>query len=125
MSWIFHEPFDPAVHARRRLVAPPGPAPRPYNPAGRVLASLLAAGTFEAFAVDARRPLFALGHPTPGPDGGRSAAFVIQFAGRGDDPFGNDGLAAAADQGLAGQGLTVLATEDLASFGGVSASREV
>ena len=205
MSWIFHEPLEPAIYARRR-VAPmastfatfnaaarfaaldlfseePWPTQRrayaplvarrgfgrpravyaldvfaddpwtrqrrayaplhviaatisPFSPAGRVLASLLAAGVFDETAVAYHRPPFVLGHVTPGPDGGQSASFTVSatglapaasvnFTGQGDDPYGNDGLLANATQGLGALALEVLAVEELATFSGASASRVV
>src|SRR5277367_5417572 len=96
MSWIFREPFDPALHVRRAY-APVRPAPPnvyPRSRAGGVLASLLGAGVYDdaLFQIAPRRPT---PKAIPPGDRGLSASLKVTFAGKGDDPYGGVGICVA------------------------------
>jgi hypothetical protein len=173
MSWIFHEPFEGAVFARRRVYAPPVPrrsfrrpmaglgidlfgdepwtaqrrayapvpvavaAIRPFSPAGRVLASLLAADVFGEHGPPTNHTrLFPSGFAQINGDVGRSASFTVSvggadasvtaaFAGAGDDPYGPIGLSIATGVALGADPFRELAVQNPAVFGGASASRTV
>lgn len=168
MSWIFREPFDPAIYAGRRVGTAPTPnlarpfssrgrltatlvaldphedadrdtiwltqrrtfAPIPatagasgYSPAGRILASLLAAGMFDEPVPHTAPTRFVVGI-APG-DKGLSASATMTFIGTNPNPVSGEGLAASLSQGLCAQSLTILEITPPISFGGVTASRVV
>jgi len=115
--------------APRRAYAPAhnvGPAALlAYSPAGRMLASLLAAGIYD----DTPEPTppkrqYQAGY-TSAADVGLSASFSVTFAGRGDDPYGALGVASAAGVALGADTLRELAVQNPAVFGGTTASRAV
>ena len=117
----FFEP-EPAEQRRRRFVqghanAPTG-AGATFSPVRRIMASL-AAFAEDPWPFDSRR-YGGTGYTIPN---GTTASFSLSFTGQNPDPWGDEGLSAGAGFGLAADSDQALATQRLADFTGVSASR--